>query len=82
MGGDTGLVVLLYGYATGYAWANSQLEAYGKEPLFCEPKDNAAITPEENIDLLRRYVKANPQFGQLDPGLVLLQAYETKYPCK
>lgn len=66
--GDGRLNILLYGYATGFAWSNARMEQTGQRPLFCEPKDNQAITPERNLQILRDYLKSSPSSASSMPA--------------
>lgn len=68
----------LQGVADGIAWANSigRNEGHG---LLCPP-DKMAITPEQYLDILDRYMRDHP--GGADyRGMSLVLALKETFPC-
>ena len=77
---NTTSLLVLYGYGDGFGWANTELARNGEKRLFCVP-GKLAITPEQNAEILRSYVKNHPVFGGAPGGFALLRAYEDTFPC-
>jgi hypothetical protein len=67
--------------AEGFSWANASLSSDGKPPLFCTPQ-NLVLTPEQEIDILKRYVQDKPKFGGVEVGFALMEALKHAFPCK
>ena len=68
----------LQGVANGIAWANSSARNEG-HGLFCPP-EKMAITPEQYLDILDRYMRDHP--GGADyMGLSLVLALKETFPC-
>ena len=68
----------LEGVANGIAWANSAARKEGRG-LYCAPK-RMAITPEQYLDILDRYMRDHP--GGADYlGLSLVLALQETFPC-
>jgi hypothetical protein len=79
-GGDATMLMVLNGYANGISWANSVLAHRGQPRLFCPP-DDVAISPEQNAEMLRRYVRDNPRARTVPAGLAMFLALEASFPC-
>lgn len=78
--GDEVFLHMLDGYASGLGWANGYLEHLGRPRLFCPP-ERLAITAQQNADILRRYVAAEPAAATAPAGLALLYALRATFPC-
>lgn len=78
--GDSLATLVLYGYATGFGWANGQIEVDKGKPLFCQTS-KLAITPDQNVRILRDSLKRHPSYGSAPAGLALLRAYQETFPC-
>jgi hypothetical protein len=78
--GDTNVALILYGYATGYGWANAELRYDNKPRLYCEPEEFIP-TIDQNILILREFIKRHPTYAQAPAGLGLLEAYKEMFPC-
>lgn len=77
--GDILSLLVLDGYANGFGWANAYLEDKGQKKMFCAP--DLAITAEQNADILRRHLKAEPSLATAPAGIALLRAYRATFPC-
>jgi hypothetical protein len=72
----------LDGMATGMDWLNTRVETRGGQPVYCPPK-NLAITAEQHIDILERYLKqGRPDEWDQPLGLVLIKALAKTFPCQ
>lgn len=65
--------------ADGFAIANWDLKNSGKPPLFCEPV-KISPTPEQLIDILRRWVEAHRAID-FPSAMALLFALKEAFPC-
>jgi len=65
----------------GMEWVNSWLESKGRKPVFCTPA-KIALTDDQVIDIMRRYVEANSDYQNHPFGFVLLYALIDAFPCK
>lgn len=65
----------------GMGWANLHLIRKGQAPLFCTPHVSPP-SAEQSIDLIKRFVKDNPDAGKEPWQVVLLLALEETYPCQ
>ena len=81
-GGTNGATfsVALNGYENGYGWSNAMLENSGRAMLYCQPA-TVALTPEQLVEILRRYVTQNSRIGEEPAGLALLLALMAAFPC-
>jgi len=71
----------LSGVSRGISWTNSWASIRG-HPAYCPPPD-LAITNEQAIDILDRYVQKRGESARNDPiELLLLQALRDVFPCK
>ena len=59
----------------------SRREHIDDVPLFCVP-GKLAITLEQDIDILRKYLEENPNHGSDSVGAVLLHARIDTFPCR
>jgi hypothetical protein len=71
----------IHGIGTGIAWANSRLENKHMPRLYCEP-EKVALTVEQEIDILERFVREYPKLGEIPVGAVLTLALMDAFPCK
>lgn len=71
----------LKGMRNGFMWANAELQAKGKTPLFCAP-DTIVLTIEQELDILARLIKDKQRLRDYPVGPMLLQALTTTFPCK
>jgi Rap1a immunity proteins len=62
-------------------WPNARLHLDGRPQLYCEPK-MLALTSEQDISILRRYVKEHPETKDKPAGVVMLLAMQDIFPCK
>jgi type II secretory pathway pseudopilin PulG len=67
------------GIATGIGWANTHQENKG-QPIFCQPR-KLALTDDQTIDILRRYVEQHPEYGGHPVGVILLEAFMVTFAC-
>ena len=65
----------------GISWANIKVDHDGQPRIYCESA-KLALDAQQNVDLLRRYVKAHPNEKTLPYGLILLSALVETFPCK
>lgn len=79
-GGDQTYKIWLHGIATGLEWANSRIEANGGKPLWCLPA-KLGLTPEQEIEMLKRFLEEYPSDGTFPTGMVLMSAYAWTFPC-
>ncbi|WP_315742232.1 MULTISPECIES: hypothetical protein [unclassified Bradyrhizobium] len=70
----------LIGIGAGLSWANATLFADHKQRLFCVP-EKVALAPEQEFDILKRYVQDNPLVADKSVGAVLLSALADAFPC-
>jgi hypothetical protein len=82
---DKSLVMMLMSAnSDGFNAANAELKAAGKSMLYCAP-ETITLTPEQLIDILRRWVEANriksPRLDAAPPTTALLYALEDAFPC-
>jgi hypothetical protein len=78
--GDATALLVLDGYADGFEWANTYLEAQGQPKIFCAP-ERLSITAEQNADILRRHLIATPSLAAAPAAMALLYAYRATFPC-
>ncbi|MGB5261370.1 MAG: Rap1a/Tai family immunity protein [Gammaproteobacteria bacterium] len=84
---STGEVVHIFkpGVCPGYLMASIDLaeglHANGtlKAPLFCMP---AEITMQQAQDMVVKYVEGHPARKEANASLLVLEAFQDKYPCK
>ena len=70
----------LSAYENGLGWANAHLENEGQRRLYCPP-GQLALTPDQVVDIFRRFVARNPEAGNSPAGMVLLFALQDTFPC-
>jgi hypothetical protein len=80
-GGDQATLVTLWlsGNANGISWVNVELKD-GKAAVYCPP-GKLAITPEQDVDILRRFVRDHPKYGGAPAGLAMFEALKFTFPC-
>jgi hypothetical protein len=79
--GDVTARYYLRGITEGISWYNT---AIGRNDgaLFCEPP-NLAITQEQYIDIMERYLEANPSLKKMGfAGTILIRALKDTFPCR
>ena len=79
--GDSASKFYLMGNGNGLSWANSALYNKHMPLLFCVP-EKVALTSEQELDILKRYVVENPATADRPVGAVLLTALIDAFPCK
>ena len=70
----------MMGTGNGLSWANAGLNSEHKPLLFCVP-EKVALTSEQELDILKRYVHENPASADMSLGGVLLSALIDAFPC-
>jgi hypothetical protein len=65
----------------GIAWTISAVKHDHGIDVFCTP-NKLALTDQQDVDILRRYVQVHPKDGTYPYGLVLLMALRDAFPCK
>jgi hypothetical protein len=80
-GGDMAALALIAGAGEGITAANVLLIVKGQRPLFCQP-GMLALTAEQKVDLLRRYVSDHPDRSGNGFQLGLANAYVETFPCR
>jgi Rap1a immunity proteins len=78
--GDPAGRFFLMGTGNGLSWANAQLYTAHKPRLFCVP-DKLALTSDQELDILKRYVREHPTFADMSVGAVLAEAMIDAFPC-
>lgn len=71
----------LIGVYDGLGYANAALENGKKPVLFCLPND-LHMTTDKEVELLGRYIAANPDFSNEKAGSIILRAFRDAYPCQ
>jgi hypothetical protein len=77
---EQSVTVYINGLENGYGWANATLSNNGEVPLYCQPS-RLALSQDQIVDILRRFVEANPNLREMQTGLVLLMALQEMFPC-
>jgi hypothetical protein len=78
--GDSNSKIFLMGVGNGLSWPNGQLHNTHKPQLFCVP-EKVALTFEQELDILKRYVREHPASADTPVGGVLLTALIEAFPC-
>lgn len=65
-----------YGIMVGTALASQ----FQRQSAFCPP-DKLTLTPEQDVKILRDYLKANPANAKLPTTVALALAYRFTFPC-
>jgi hypothetical protein len=78
--GDQVMLVAIHSFGIGFLWSNAYLEQSGRQKLFCAPR-RLALTAEQSVSILKRYIEANPTRATTPAGLALLLAYQDAFPC-
>lgn len=73
--------LLLFGMASGWLWANVELESKGLPPLYCQPR-RFTVTANVAAEVLRKYVEDHPVAGKYATGMILLSAFQYAFPCE
>jgi hypothetical protein len=68
------------GLGDAFAWSNTALIHDGSTGLYCPPS-RIALTDDQLLDMLRRFVEAKPSFGTDPVGMVLLLSLKDAFPC-
>jgi hypothetical protein len=71
----------LKGMATGLMWANASLKVKNQPPFYCQP-DHLYITGPMVIDMIRRGIRENPDWGEEPFNYVAFLALKRTFPCK
>jgi hypothetical protein len=74
--GERESMFFLVGIAAGIEWSDS----FTRDKLFCQPA-KLTITPEQNVQMLRDLLQAEPSFATYPPGMVVLTSYKRTFPC-
>ena len=64
----------------GFLWANIFLKDRGQPLIYCQP-DRLTITGPMVLDMLRKGVRDNPDWGELPAELVIAIALQRTFPC-
>jgi hypothetical protein len=78
--GEKIYLTVLNGYGVGLGWANTYVAEQGQPKIFCPP-DKLAITAEQNVEILRRFVAVDPSIATAPAGMAMLFAYRSEFPC-
>ncbi len=62
----------LASYSNAFLWANTQVIKDKGTPLFCQPA-KLALAVEQDVSILKNYVKGNPETGDSPVGLVFIE---------
>lgn len=73
-------VVYVLGVIKGFEWSNAEDRVKGREPLYCSP-NNLAITPDQDFDILNRFIKARNFPVSTPIEGIALTAMENTFPC-
>jgi len=65
----------------GLALANAAVGRRKQKPLYCPPP-NLALTGEQTIDIVHRFVDAHPTLGKIMWEAVMLLALQEVFPCQ
>jgi hypothetical protein len=76
----------LAGNVNGISWAVNIIKSLNEGQadinyLYCPPS-KLAITLQQDINILKRYIKEHPQYADLPLGMVLAGAFKEIFPCK
>lgn len=74
-------ISIISGVGQGLSWANVELGSRGKPLLFCAP-EQMALTWEQEVDVIDRYLKRYPANAEFPVGAVMLYALMDALPCK
>ncbi|MGN3974207.1 Rap1a/Tai family immunity protein [Tsuneonella sp. SYSU-LHT278] len=82
-GGATGesATIFLVGVSIGIGWADTELADRGQSRLVCEP-EKLGLTPDQTVDIFRRFLAENKDLDDLPAGLIMLNALIETFPCK
>ena len=85
MDSDQGVQKLMTYWITGHSnallWVNALQQAQGRPPLFCQP-GKLALTPEQDVKILRDYISEHPADGDEPAGMAIMDAFIATFPCK
>jgi hypothetical protein len=71
----------IIGIEDGLSWANAELSNRRGINLYCPP-GGIALTPDQTIDIMRRFVRAHSGATSDPIGAILLLAFEELFPCR
>jgi hypothetical protein len=70
----------IQGTVNALDWANSYLGKQGERLIYCLP-ENLALTPDQEIRILKEGIKKRPGIGKHPAGFALLEALQVVFPC-
>jgi hypothetical protein len=74
-------LIYIKGLLEGFEWMNIAIQAEGKmSPIFCTPP-KLAITTEQAVDMLNRYLKDHNTKASDPIEIYLLDALKETFPC-
>jgi hypothetical protein len=73
--------VYMDGLLEGFNWYAGLLRQAGGREIYCPPP-KIAITRDQALDILRRYVRQHPMLKNSTVGLVMGMAFMDAFPCK
>lgn len=72
--------ISVHSYSQAFNIANSAIYIETGEKLFCQP-EKLALTAEQAVSMLKKYVAEKPEHADEPMGIVLLLAFKTVFPC-
>jgi hypothetical protein len=78
--GNVAAIAYLRGISAGLGWANALIAQSGERPIYCQP-DKLALTDEQRLDILNRFLAEYPRVAEQQVGVVLMAALKDAFPC-
>jgi hypothetical protein len=78
---DTSARLYFRGMLHGFAWSNTVLISRKESKLYCEPS-TITLTDEQSLDILRRYVQAEPKRGTYPVPMMMIKSLQEAFPCQ
>jgi hypothetical protein len=78
--GDQTSSFFLMGTGNGFSWANAKLYNDLNIRMFCVP-GKLALTFDQELDILKKYVREHPTFADASAGNAFLSAMVDAFPC-
>jgi hypothetical protein len=79
--GDLVTGAFVKGIEDGIGWAEVYREKNGESQIFCQPR-KLALTPDQDAEIVSKYISNNPKLADAPFGLVLLMAFRETFPCQ
>lgn len=70
----------IHGAASALEWADVYIRKRQTKSMFCIPT-SLALTPQQEIDILKDGIIKRPSIGKHPVGFALLEAYLISFPC-